>query len=130
MGLIPQKSLGVRHSLQQEPARLAHTVDSFQGNQADIVIISLVRNNNSQPRHGLGFLNQRERMNVLISRAGRLLVIVGSWSFFQFQLSEVTINEAGELSHWKHLLTEMQSMFESGEAVRIPFSAHTKWRST
>lgn len=61
-----------------------HTVDSFQGNEADLVIISLVRNNS----HGsvgsaLGFLASPNRMNVLLSRARHRLVVVGSLAFLR-----------------------------------------------
>ena len=59
------------------------TVDSFQGSEADLVIVSLVRNN---PRTGglaLGFLRDRRRMNVLLSRAKSQLILVGSLSFLQ-----------------------------------------------
>ncbi|KVU25144.1 DNA helicase [Burkholderia ubonensis] len=54
------------------------TVDSFQGSEADVVILSLVRNN---PRNALGFLRDRRRMNVALSRAKAQLIIVGSLDF-------------------------------------------------
>ena len=59
------------------------TVDSFQGSEADLVILSLVRNN---PRVGfgaVGFLRDRRRMNVALSRAKSQLVIVGSLTFLK-----------------------------------------------
>lgn len=59
------------------------TVDSFQGNEADLVILSLVRNNAWVGRHALGFLRDRRRMNVALSRAKRQLVIVGSLRFLE-----------------------------------------------
>ena len=58
-----------------------NTVDSFQGAEADLVIVSLVRNN---PRVGfgaLGFLRDARRMNVLLSRARAKLVLVTSLNF-------------------------------------------------
>jgi superfamily I DNA and/or RNA helicase len=46
------------------------TVDSFQGSEADLVIVSLVRNNHHATiRSALGFLSDFRRMNVLLSRA-------------------------------------------------------------
>jgi hypothetical protein len=61
---------------------ICNTVDSFQGNEADCVIVSLVRNNNhSTIFNSLGFLADARRMNVLMSRAKWRLIIVGSLDF-------------------------------------------------
>ncbi|MDQ1835480.1 AAA domain-containing protein [Massilia scottii] len=57
------------------------TVDSFQGSEADIVLISLVRNNPRAGRSALGFLQDPRRMNVLLSRAKYQMVIVCSRQF-------------------------------------------------
>lgn len=97
--------------------RYAHTVDSFQGNQADIVIVSLVRNNDRMPPHGLGFLEEAPRMNVLLSRAERLLVLVGSWDFFCHQSTR--IDELHPASHWPRIIDVLSSCFDDGTAVRI-----------
>jgi len=51
------------------------TVDNFQGEEADIVVISLVRSN----KHGdVGFLKEAQRLNVLLSRARHGMILVGS----------------------------------------------------
>ena len=50
------------------------TVDSFQGRECDVVIYSTVRSN---PNHRIGFLQDYRRINVALSRARELLVIVG-----------------------------------------------------
>lgn len=65
------------------------TVDSFQGREADIVIVSLVRNNLAKDHWGPvnGFLNEPERVNVMLSRARRQLIVVGAWG--QFSNSQV-----------------------------------------
>jgi len=61
-----------------DPRSLVRTVDSFQGNEADLVILSLVRNNPfATARNAWGFLISPERLNVMFSRARRQLVIVG-----------------------------------------------------
>jgi hypothetical protein len=57
------------------------TVDSFQGSEADIVILSLVRNNPRTGLSALGFLRDRRRMNVALSRAKCQLIVVGSLAF-------------------------------------------------
>lgn len=99
----------------------AFTVDSFQGAQSDIVGISLVRNNGQPPEEGLGFLSESSRINVLLSRAERLLVLVGSWDFFAHQVSTVNPGDAAHpLHHWKRVIGELEAAFEAGRAVRVP----------
>jgi superfamily I DNA and/or RNA helicase len=63
-------------------ANFCGTVDSFQGSEADLVIVSLVRNNHHATIRGaLGFLSDFRRMNVLLSRARWQLVLVASTNF-------------------------------------------------
>lgn len=50
------------------------TVDSFQGQETDLVIFSAVRSNQLKE---LGFLRDSRRLNVAITRAKRGLIIVG-----------------------------------------------------
>lgn len=55
-----------------------HTVDSFQGNEADLIVVSMVRNNPfGNPHNAWGFVLNPERLNVMLSRARRQLVVVG-----------------------------------------------------
>ena len=65
------------------PEDLVRTIDSFQGNEADIVIGSLVRNNTRGYGKGLGILSDARRINVLISRAKWVLILVGSSRFLK-----------------------------------------------
>jgi ATP-dependent RNA/DNA helicase IGHMBP2 len=51
-----------------------NTVDGFQGQERDIIYISLVRSNEQGE---IGFLSDIRRMNVALTRARRKLVIVG-----------------------------------------------------
>jgi hypothetical protein len=55
-----------------------NTVDAFQGREADVCIFSVTRSNS---RDFLGFLRSMKRLNVALSRARDLLVIVGDQSF-------------------------------------------------
>jgi len=103
---------------------VAHTVDGFQGNQADIVIVSLVRNNPAPPTEGLGFVKEGQRLNVLLSRAERLLVLVGSWEFFRDQVSPISLTDRkSELWHLAKALEVLSELFDSGKAVKVPYEA-------
>ena len=53
---------------------LTHTVDSFQGSEADVVICSAVRSND---RARIGFLADTRRLNVALTRARHSLVLIG-----------------------------------------------------
>lgn len=52
-----------------------NTVDGFQGQERDIILISLVRSNDGGD---IGFLRDLRRMNVAITRAHMKLIILGS----------------------------------------------------
>ncbi|OWP00699.1 hypothetical protein B2J93_1084 [Marssonina coronariae] len=51
------------------------TVDSYQGEENDVILLSLVRSNNSM---GIGFLDNRNRLVVALSRARRGLYLFGN----------------------------------------------------
>lgn len=51
-----------------------NTIDSFQGQERDIVCLSLVRSNDER---SIGFLADIRRMNVAMTRARRKLIVVG-----------------------------------------------------
>lgn len=68
----------------------AGTVDAFQGSEADVVMVSLVRNNGEFGRPALGFVSDPRRMGVLLSRARRQLILVGSYEFFRAQARRFT----------------------------------------
>ncbi len=51
-----------------------NTVDGFQGQERDIIMISLVRSNKDG---NIGFLNDLRRMNVAMTRARMKLIIIG-----------------------------------------------------
>lgn len=51
-----------------------NTIDSFQGQERDIIYISLTRSN---PESAIGFLSEIRRMNVAMTRARKKLVVIG-----------------------------------------------------
>lgn len=71
------------------------TVDSQQGRENDVVIISLVR---SSDKGEVGFLREKRRLNVAMTRARRQLCVVGDSS---------TVEKGGEyLKRWMDHLGE------------------------
>lgn len=70
----------VRNDAFFKPYRQAitiNTVDGFQGQERDVILISLVRANEEGQ---IGFLNDLRRMNVAITRARMKLIILGDAS--------------------------------------------------
>ena len=59
------------------PLMTINTVDGFQGQERDVILISLVRANEDGQ---IGFLNDLRRMNVAITRARMKLIILGDAS--------------------------------------------------
>lgn len=65
------------HTPDVQPYRASitvNTIDSFQGQERDIVYISMTRSNDRQE---IGFLSDIRRMNVAMTRARKKLVVVG-----------------------------------------------------
>ncbi|KAI8949809.1 hypothetical protein F4801DRAFT_602994 [Xylaria longipes] len=62
----------------RQPFKNVHTVDSYQGEENDIVILSLVRSNGPNGPHKAGFLRDSNRGVVAISRARRGFYIFGN----------------------------------------------------
>ncbi|MBQ7280389.1 MAG: AAA family ATPase [Bacteroidales bacterium] len=68
----------IRSQRMLNPIRKAisvYTIDGFQGQERDVIIISMVRDNDD---HQIGFLRDLRRMNVAITRARMKLIIIGN----------------------------------------------------
>lgn len=70
------EGLMIRKTLEDQI--MLRTVDNFQGEEADIVIISLVRNFTYDGKGTIGFLNSTNRTNVLLSRARHGMYLLGN----------------------------------------------------
>ena len=62
---------------------IVSTVDDFQGDERDIIILSTVRNPEDPRRSNPGFILAYQRINVALSRARRMLVIVGNRNYLE-----------------------------------------------
>ena len=75
------------------------TVDSFQGRECDVVVYSTVRSN---PEKRIGFLKDRRRINVALSRAREALVIVGDNFMMESAMIGDSLNPfAAVLDHFR-----------------------------
>ena len=64
----------------QDEKLVISTVDDFQGDERDIIIVSMVRNPAGN-RYDAEFIKKFERINVALSRARKMLIVVGSRKF-------------------------------------------------
>jgi serine/threonine protein kinase len=80
------------------------TVDSYQGKENRVVILSTVRNND---RGRVGFLSSPNRINVALSRAMDRLFIVGSSSMWNRKNAELPLGR---------VMTKVQQMSNEGRA--------------
>jgi superfamily I DNA and/or RNA helicase len=77
-GYSAQKEL-LRRNLRRDCSSLVRvdTVDGFQGMERDLVLVSCTRAN---AKGNIGFLSDRRRANVLLTRARRGLIVFGDWN--------------------------------------------------
>ena len=94
---------GVHKTTLLDALRIA-TVDNFQGEEAKVIVISLVRSNN---RRSVGFLKTSNRINVLLSRAQHGMYIIGD------------AKTAGEVPMWDQVINILKRDGNIGNAFRF-----------
>jgi hypothetical protein len=85
------------------------TVDNFQGEEAKIIIVSLVRSNDKQT---VGFLKTTNRVNVLLSRAQHGMYLVGN--------SETYSN----VPMWQKVIEMLRAEDSIGDALELCCPRH------
>jgi hypothetical protein len=104
-----QREMLARVDLPEWAASRLHTVDSFQGREADTVVVSLVRStqrDDRRPEANIGYLVSPNRTNVLLSRARKLLIIVGRIAHFERQ---PTLNpDRRDMQFWSSIIAEVR----------------------
>ena len=94
------------------------TVDAFQGNEADVVIFSLVRNNRGATlRSALGFVADPRRFNVLLSRARQRLVFIGSHEFLKTVAAPLGLEDNKESEFLRKFLSVFTDLADKQEAA-------------
>lgn len=103
--------------------QFCHTVDSFQGSEADVVVVSLVRNNHhSSIQQALGFLSDERRMNVLLSRAKWQLVLIASIDFLkEIHAAAERTGDVTRIGFLGRMLENLARGEHAGTIVRVPF---------
>ena len=103
-----------RNVLRRLKGKIAiNTIDGFQGQERDVVFISLVRSNDDGK---IGFLSDLRRMNVAMTRARMKLVIIGSAAtltrhpfyekLFLSQKKENVVKKVSEISDGESMCCE------------------------
>ena len=103
---IISKTFGTKHGIRIE------TVDSFQGQENEIIIASTVRTDH------IGFARDKQRVNVAISRAKSFLIILGNYRCLSADATWRGIIES--CSYCRVTYEDMKSRFEQVLMSRVP----------
>ncbi|EKD17579.1 NFX1-type zinc finger-containing protein 1 [Drepanopeziza brunnea f. sp. 'multigermtubi' MB_m1] len=96
-----------------KPALRISTIDNYQGEESDIVLVSMTRSNKS---HDIGFMAAPERLNVLLSRARDALIMIGN--------SDTFINARKGREIWRKLLDHLKENGHVYEGFPVKCEKH------
>ncbi|CAJ0578109.1 unnamed protein product, partial [Mesorhabditis spiculigera] len=128
---VPASQIGVITPYFQQVSRLRNifshekeitvdTVDSFQGQERDVIVFSMVRDNY---RGELGFLNQYRRMNVAVTRARRQFVLVGNSRMLE---KDATLNSLRQTIEDEGHLLDAKIIQKLANIIDVP-ATHDVW---
>jgi len=103
---------GVRKTTLLDALRIA-TVDNFQGEEAKVIIISLVRSNDERK---CGFLKTSNRINVLLSRARHGMYVIGN------------AHTARPIPMWDQVITILENDQNLGRSLALCCPRHKETR--
>jgi superfamily I DNA and/or RNA helicase len=94
------------------------TVDNYQGKEQDIVLVNMVANTkNGQPGE---FLKKFNRINVAISRARTMLIMVGSRTFYakvQINVPNMDTGKANNICAYYRIYEKCESKWETAAGL-------------
>ncbi|OLL26786.1 Regulator of nonsense transcripts 1 [Neolecta irregularis DAH-3] len=67
------------------PEHFAYNIDTYQGHENDVIIVSVTRTMSP------GFMNHIQRLNVMLTRAKKVLIVVGNESFLSSEKMQATL---------------------------------------
>lgn len=97
-----------------ERAVKVSTIDNFQGEEAKVVVVSLVRSN---PSGAIGFLNQAQRVNVLLSRA--------KWGMYLLGNSTTLLHTQKGAKVWSPVLDMLEDQGRVLDGLPVHCTTHT-----
>ena len=105
---------------------IAATLDSYQGQERDIIIYSFGRSSNKEPsKNGVGFLTELRRLNVAMSRCKKSLIMIGDMKFLSERESvtdykgNVIIDHEKTEKNFSQFIRHMLSKVENGSGEII-----------
>ncbi|KAJ5114222.1 hypothetical protein N7456_002756 [Penicillium angulare] len=107
-GLLSHAS--ANHS--KRPIKIS-TIDNYQGEESEIVIASLTRSNKSGD---IGFMSAPERLNVLLSRARNILIMVGN--------SETFVSSRKGQKSWRPLIDQLKASNHLYDGLPVKCEQH------
>ena len=94
------------------PQARVGSVDRFQGQEAPVVFFSLCTSDPAEAPRGIDFLYEKNRINVAISRAQALAIVVGNPALFS-----TPVNSLGQMEK-VNVLARLEAYIDMPKATR------------